>query len=95
MDRALDQDARLALRTLLTPQIRVRQRRGGAPGVGLAAELGEARVGEVEAAVLVDLVRLGWRSEVEGVAADGAGVVERDGARDERELVRGDGGADL
>ena len=79
MHRPLDQHMRLTRRARHIQHIRDRQRcqrRNGAPGVGLAADVREARVGDVAAAVFVDDGDVGGGGEVEGVAADSAFVGE-------------------
>lgn len=79
MHRPLNQHMRLARRARHIQHIRHGQRcqrRNRAPGVGLAADVRETRVGDVEAAVFVDDGDVGGVGEVEGVAADGAFVGE-------------------
>lgn len=67
--------------------------RGWAPGVALAVNDGEARVGDVEAAELVDGVDVRWGRDVEGESADVAEVLEVHGAGSEREAVFWDAGS--
>lgn len=73
----------------------VGERRGGAPGVGLATDDGEARIADGEAAEGVDGGSVGRAGDVEGVDADDGLVGEVDGAGDERQLRGGHAGAGL
>lgn len=66
-----------------------RVRRDATPGVLLAVDEGQARIGEVVAAVAVDGGGVRGVRNVEGVAADDGFVVEGDGAGDEGQLGRG------
>lgn len=59
----------------------------GAPGVLLAVDEGQARVAEVEAAVLVDRVDVGRLGVVEGFHADDRVPRYVTEARDDRELI--------
>jgi hypothetical protein len=68
---------------------------GRAPGVLLAVDHGQPRVGDGEAAVLVDGVGVGRRGDVEGVDADDTLVLQGVGAGDERQLVLGYAGSGL
>lgn len=94
--RIVDQNKRLARRAI--PRLRsvsVSVRRRGTPRVPFAVEEGEAGVGDVVAAVLVDAFHVGWGGDVETVAADQRAVFEVDGAAYEGALVGGDPGAGL
>jgi hypothetical protein len=85
MHRTLNQHMRLARRAGHIQHIRFRkrcQRRDGSPGICLAADVRETRVGYIEAAVFVDDGDVGGLREVEGVAADGAFVGEGQEAGD-------------
>lgn len=94
MHAVLDQDEGLAdgaLAVLQTDGVRG----GGAPGVLLAVDDGQARVADAEAAVLVDRFDVRGLVDVESLAADDGGVVEVNSAGDQRELVARDAGAGL
>ena len=90
----LDQDKWLAdgaLAVLKTNSVRG----GGAPGILLAVDDGQAGVADAEAAVLVDGLDVRGLVDVEGLAADDRGVVQVDGARDQGQLVARDAGSGL
>lgn len=70
-------------------------RGGRAPGVLLAVDDGQPRIADVEAAVLVDGLDVRGLVDVEGLAAGDGGVVQVDGAGDQRELVPWNTGAGL
>ena len=92
MNSALNEDERLIRRA--GPRFRFRcVGRRAAPRVIFAVEKGEFVVVDGVAAVGVDGGSVGGCGDVEGVAADDGFVGEGDGARDEGELVFGDGGA--
>lgn len=62
-------------------------RRGVSPGVPLSVDNGQARVADMDSAVLVDALNLRGGGDVEGFAADDRGVLEVDKARNKWELV--------
>jgi len=72
-----------------------RVRRGRAPRVLLSVDEGEAWVGDVKAAPLVDGVGIGWGGDVEGVDANYTLVLQGVGAGDQWELVFGCAGSSL
>ncbi len=94
MYRPLNQNHRLLLRANSLLRV-LRQRRHRPPGVGLAADDGEAIVGDVVAAVFVDGVDVGRGGDAEGVFADEGFVGEVEEAGDEGEFGFWDAGAGL
>ena len=92
----VDEDEWLADSALPTARTVIERVRGcRAPGVPLAIEERQTRVGDVISAVFVDALDVGRRGAVEGVAADEGRVFEIDGAADERNLVLGNAGSGL
>jgi len=85
MDGAVDQDEGLARGTGAVLRRAVEGRRvgrRGPPRVLLPVDHGQARVRDVEAAVLVDCGGVGGRGDVECIGADEALVFEGVGAGD-------------
>lgn len=96
MHRIIDQNKRLTNRTLPLPRpILIRMRGSRSPRVPLAVQKRQARVRDIVAAVLVHCVRVGRGGNVERVFADEAGIVQVDGAGNQRKLILWDARAGL